>query len=198
MKEKTLYLLRHGQTTHDGLYVGSTDCHLSDFGIEQITKLKHYKNFGSVNCVYSSPLSRCLETFHNLDLQNSLLIDNDLREIDFGDWEGLSFQEIYNNHRQQFDLWCETPKEFSFPKGEALSGFNERIEKVANKLKGINGNEILVIAHGGVISHLICYLLELSPAKAGSFKIETGKFTQLSIYPDNNVLKFLNKGPSTR
>lgn len=195
MHEKTIYLLRHGQTTHDGLYVGSTDCNLSKYGENEIRSLANFTYFNNVDLVVSSPLKRCLQTFRLLKLNHELIIEDDLKEIDFGLWEGLSFEEIYKDHRLMFDQWCAEPDKFCFPDGECLQTFQDRIKGVARKLQTSKEKEILISAHGGVISHLLCALLDLPISKANIFKIETGKFAQLSMYNDSAVLHYLNKGP---
>ncbi len=107
----TLYLIRHGETegSETKRYKGSIDVPLSEKGIEQIKKTSVFisaeaqkRRRGNVGAVYCSPLSRALKSAEIIAEPHGLkpVVINDLRERNFGIWEGMSFAEIKEKYPQ--------------------------------------------------------------------------------------------------
>ena len=191
-KKKIVYLIRHGETVLNGLYVGSTDVFLTDKGREQVVRTGKILAVEQINHIYCSPMKRCLETKNLLHLNYPMEIDENLREIDFGRWEGKSFEEITTTDQELVDNWQTSGENFCFPDGECLKTFNRRVENFSRKLLLATEERILVIAHGGTIRQLLCIFLGLSPEKKMIFQIRPGHFSTVTLFGELGVLTNLN------
>lgn len=149
-------LIRHGETEWNtlGRFQWCTDIALSKNGIEQAILLKNRLN-GDFDYIYSSPLSRALETAKILtsDTDKEVIIAPEIREIHFGEWEGLTIHEIKEKYPDKFKEWRSDKKE-SYICGGDLS-----IHNAANRAKDCileivskhKGKKVAIIAHGGII-----------------------------------------------
>lgn len=191
---RKLFLLRHGHTPITGTYVGSTDIELSDLGVEQIRNLATITDFQSVTQVIASPMLRCVQTFEHLKLLQPIEYQEDLREIDFGLWEGLTFQEVLAQYPEECDEWFAKPNSFRFPQGESIVEFTARISNITQLLDRYVDQDLLIVAHGGVIRYLICLLLEIPFEKFNQFRLDVAHYTMIEMYEDSAVLSELNKG----
>jgi broad specificity phosphatase PhoE len=114
--------------------------------------------------VYSSPRSRALESARILSAaaSSSVEVVEDLREIDFGDFEGLSYDAIAARYPDLYRQWMETPTEVRFPNGENLSEMRSR---VLNAFAGIQraraGQTVAIVSHGGVNRILLAWALQM-------------------------------------
>ena len=97
MKNKDVYLLRHGATLLHGRYVGSTDVSLAPEGREQVLRTAELLAGKQIEQIFCSPMKRCLETLNLLNLDTSSEIDENLREIDFGRWGETQFRRNCQN-----------------------------------------------------------------------------------------------------
>lgn len=191
---KEIFLLRHGKTEIPGRYIGSTNVSLSDEGREDISRFK--KNLESIEFdeILCSPLKRCLQTSEILGMENVIKIDERIREIDFGRWEGKSFKEICVLDADLVEQWNQQGTSFIFPEGEGMPDFIQRIHDFAKEISLLSGQKILIIAHGGVIRHLICRFLNLPSEHYLYFKIDPGKITTIELYSHGGVMTALNHG----
>jgi broad specificity phosphatase PhoE len=190
--EKRIYLLRHGETLLNGRYVGSTDVELSADGRAMIADLAHFFSDKIIDQVYCSPMKRCLDTFMLLEIDGDVEIDEDLREIDFGLWEGLSFDEIVEKNRELVDEWSAAGDGFSFPAGESVKDFGGRVERFSRKIIESEKNSILIVAHGGTLRYLLCLFLGLDPEKKMVFAVTPGCLSEIILYDSGGVLAGFN------
>lgn len=183
-----LYLIRHlpCDSPKVGAFYGSTDLDLTG-KLSEIEVLK--QNFGSEFAFYTSPMKRCRRSAKILFPQQKFIELNQAREVDFGDWEGLTFDEINQLDPQAVKQWAENP-DFCFPQGESLKAFEERIKCLAAELS--THDKVVLMSHGGVIRHLICYYLGLSFNQSLLFQVDLASLTHLQIFDnDKGVLKGL-------
>ncbi len=192
MQAKELYFLRHGATGLQGRYIGATDVPLSRQGREQVRKTGLLLREKGVTKIFCSPLLRCRQTLEELELAGTCRFREQLREIDFGRWEGKEFTEIIHSDQPLVDLWVADPLHFCFPDGESLHSFTRRIALFIPELSNAAEDIILVVAHGGVIRHLICLLLGLSVDNYLLFDVEPGSFCSIRLYPEGGVLTGFN------
>lgn len=155
-KMTRIFLVRHGETEWNKSmrYQGHRDIHLSDEGRRQAEKIAARLSKENIDAAYSSDLSRALETaktiskFHNLTVN----IVTELKETNFGRWEGLTYKEIDEQFHEVMDGWRTNPLETKIPGGESLGDVAKRcrtgMEKIINENPGKN---VLVVAHGGII-----------------------------------------------
>ena len=116
----------------------------------------------------------------------------DLREIDFGRWEGLLFAEIAPGDSELVKRWSAWDREFAFPDGEAVAGFLARTGAVAERLAARPEETVLVVAHGGVIRALICHLLKLPPQNYLLFDVKPARLATLDLFSEGAVLTGFN------
>jgi broad specificity phosphatase PhoE len=189
---KTIYLLRHGDIDGRGRYIGSTDLPLSDRGRRQVLALAPSLAHTPINAVLCSPMRRCRETWESLSLPAPGKLCADLREADFGRWEGLRFAEIAAADSGLVDRWATADPSFAFPGGESLIDFRQRVTAAWEMMRGVDGDCLLVISHGGVIRHLLCLALDLPWEKHLLFEIGLASCTTLALYSAGAVLTGLN------
>lgn len=192
MPTKRIHLIRHGatETRYQGRYIGSTDVSLSPEGRQQAFELACRVDRCSGHVLLSSPLQRCREsaTLACVSQVNTLLIDRELREIDFGRWEGMTFAEIQQQFPQEVIAWAELRSDFSFPGGDNLGAFMERMQRMKQRLCSLQDQEILLFTHGGVIRFLLCLFLGRPLQDYLSFQIPPASVTTLVYNGEHAML----------
>jgi probable phosphoglycerate mutase len=154
-----IYLIRHGETTwnREKRLQGHLDIGLNERGYWQADRLGEYLANRSVAAVVSSDLSRAVDTakavakHHELDLQ----YDQRLRERHYGLMQGLSHDEIADKHPRNHLAWKNREINFQPESGESLQQFYDRvIESAVYWAKKYEGQDIAMVAHGGVLDCL--------------------------------------------
>ncbi|MDF2504692.1 histidine phosphatase family protein [Clostridium sp.] len=152
----SILLIRHGETEWNALgkFQGSKDIELSNAGILQATFLKK-KTQDNFDSIYCSPLKRAFKTAQILcdDTNLKPVIVKQLREIDFGEWEGLTLKEIKANYPEKFRTWTTDAMNAPLCGGDhTLRLASIRAKDAVLKIAKENNNKkVLVVAHGGII-----------------------------------------------
>ena len=158
-----LLLARHGQTEwhRDNRYVSRTDIGLSETGHKEAQMLAHRAAEESPDLILCSPLKRARMTARpaaeacGVDFE----IDERLRELDFGEWEGKTFAEIREETPDLPELFQESAKH-GFPGGEPLSEGAGRFLKVFTDLHGSHGGKtVLIVTHNTLLRLGLCRML---------------------------------------
>lgn len=160
MKGYHLSLFRHGRTraNNEGVYIGSTDYPLTDMGSAELAgKLDSYE-YPRVQRVYSSPLCRCTETAEILFPEHEIYTIEELRELNFGLFEGKSALELVG--REDYRTWIKGgAPDVRPPEGESAEELCIRSYKAIGRiLMDMMENDFshcAVITHAGVISNLL-------------------------------------------
>ena len=151
--DRTITLIRHGRTSgnREKRYVGATDEALSSEG-ELDIKTRHYPN---ADIVFSSPMIRCLQTAKIIYPDQEPIVIPELRETDFGRFEGKNYQELSGD--KEYQAWIESNGEAPFPGGESRSQASSRTMKGFEKLLALSQDyeNISVVAHGGTIMAIL-------------------------------------------
>lgn len=197
-------LIRHGSIGSD-LYqrlIGSTDVPLSEEGRRQSRRLISALRERSGSTFYCSPLRRAQETARAaLDpYPAEMVLDRDLKEIDFGQWEGMTFEQVNARDADAVGRWASGAVEFAFPGGETIAGFAERVERAARRMAADDTETVVAFTHGGVIRHLICHYLGLPFSNHSlAFEIHYASITTVQIFDDGKgVLTGLNLAPTEK
>ena len=147
---KRIFLIRHGLPEFpegQRQCVGSTDIPLSTAGAAQAAEMA--RTLPQVSAVFSSPLTRAVETARAVCSEYTVL--DGLRELDYGQWEGLSFPEIRQNYPELYAARGGDPR-LQPPGAESneagLSRFSAAMEDAARRSPG----DLAVVAHGGIIA----------------------------------------------
>ncbi len=187
-----IYLLRHGRTVRPGTYTGLTDIELSDTGRKQVVSLQPVLAEAVFDQCYCSPLKRCRETFALLELETACSVDEQLREIDFGQWEGLRFDQVEQRFPGQIDRWSCLQEAFGFPGGDEIGQFNHRVCCWFDKLLKNKFNRVLIVSHAGVIRTAICHLLAIDLSCVFAFSIGEAGLARVVISDGFGRLEYLN------
>lgn len=149
-----LVFLRHGATYGNTFhrYIGITNEPLLQ---ESIDKLKN-RQYPHADVVYCSPLQRCIQTAKIAYEGKDIIIDNDLCECNFGDFENKNHSELINN--KDYEKWLKSDKEDAFPNGERPEEFKKRccdcFEKIIADIKE-KDITIAFVVHGGIIMSIL-------------------------------------------
>lgn len=155
-------LLRHSLTKENeaGKYIGWTDSHLSKKGRDLVlARKKNYKKtqeFEAVDLIVTSDLERAKETA-SLLFDGPLRVESRFREMNFGIFEGKSYEELKNN--PVYQAWLNALHTYKIPKGESSKEVAARVlQAFKDLLKQMRAEEkkhVVIVTHGGVIRHLI-------------------------------------------
>jgi alpha-ribazole phosphatase len=161
-----IYFLRHGQTEQNlrKTYYGKNDCRLTQDGIKQMKRARKCINNINFDKVFVSERIRAKESA-KLVLDKSIYelatVDNRINEIDFGDFECKTYDEIQKLYPKEVEIWDNDWKGFTPPNGENYISLYKRVKSFIQDLKDMEeyNDNILVITHGGVIRAMYCYIL---------------------------------------
>lgn len=169
-----LYLIRHGQTMWnvDGRIQGKTDIPLNDTGLCQADLLsaameERVVENGPVTAVFSSPLKRAEQTATIVAARISLPVISvkELKEVDFGLWEGLTWDMIHRRYQEDFAVWDRNPTEGTPTGGEDREGCKARCRKGMEYILDHSRGDIMIVAHGGILVFVVDYLLRAQTQK---------------------------------
>jgi alpha-ribazole phosphatase len=191
-----LVLVRHGYVgeRYDGRFVGSSDLPLAERGLAQVATLASpARAFDSAKFL-CSPMLRARETADAMLKPIGLTYEvvPDLREIDFGQWECKTFDEISASDPADVDKWAEYASDFAFPGGESISGFNARVRECGERISNEPIETVVAVAHGGVIRGLICHFLGLDLRNYLLFDVKPASISKIAIHDGKGVLTQLN------
>jgi alpha-ribazole phosphatase/probable phosphoglycerate mutase len=162
-----IFLVRHGETAwnREFRYQGISDIPLSDEGLEQARRLGLRFAGVTPDRVMASPLSRARRTAEVIMEHNGaeadIVIRDELKELSFGIWEGLTVSEINEIDGDTFSKWRETPFACVPEGGESFPEVFARSKSFAEEITaaGSPGWDTLIVAHGGVLRTLASALM---------------------------------------
>ncbi len=183
-----IYLIRHGETmwNREKRLQGHIDIGLNDIGHQQADRLAKSLVDKKIAAIISSDLSRAIDTAKPIALhhQLELHLDPALRERHYGVMQGLSHQEIAEHHPENHQAWKKRDIHFQPENGESLAQFNDRVvTAIASWAKKYAGQEIAIVAHGGVLDCLNRAARKVSLDVARDFEILNASLNTL-IYRD--------------
>lgn len=156
----TIDLIRHGEPAGGPMFRGSQDDPLSDFGWQQMQAA--ISDNDEWDLVVTSPLLRCRQFAEQLavDRQLPLKQDERLREISFGDWEGMTADAIMADAPEALSRFWNDPVAHPPPGGEIMGEFHARVRDAWHHwcLKA-QGQRVLVVCHGGVIRMILAEVM---------------------------------------
>jgi alpha-ribazole phosphatase len=183
-----LVLIRHCEPEGDvrGRCYGSLDVGLSDAGRAHARELATRL---SADAVWTSPRLRARETA--APLGPSPLVDDDLRELDFGDLEGRTFDEIAANEPQLYRAWMETPTQVRFPGGESYGDLKARALRSLARI-GAEHEGAIVVTHGGVIRAGLAEWLAIPDEAIFRIDVRYGGITVVEHVGGTPIVRMVN------
>ena len=192
-----VYLVRHGQTEWNKklTFRGRRDIPLNERGRQEAKAIAEVLKYKRIDAIYTSPLRRSIETaeptarfFHLGVVPVEGLID-----ISYGDWEGLTFNEVKKRYKDQYKKWEKRPEKVRFPNGETLDEVRERSFCAFKDILNANpGKSILIIPHRVINKVLICASLGLGNSHFWEIKQDPGCINLIEYSNDRFVLSVMN------
>ncbi|WP_030774322.1 bifunctional RNase H/acid phosphatase [Streptomyces sp. NRRL F-2664] len=197
----TFVLLRHGETalTPQKRFSGSggSDPELSPAGRRQAAAVAEaLAARGTVQAVVSSPLLRCRETAQAVAdrLGLGVTVEQGLREVDFGAWEGLTFAEVRDRFPDDLQAWLDSPKAAPTGGGESFAAATRRIAATRDRLLAEHaGRTVLLVTHVTPVKILVRLALGAPPESLFRMELSAASLSAVAYYADGNAsVRLLN------
>lgn len=189
-----LILVRHGETAwNEALrYQGRSDMPLNDVGRWQAQQLAQRLAAQALTAVYTSPLSRAVETAQRIAEPHGLAVQKEpaLREMDFGEWEGRTHAEIDAADGKRLAEWWANPGRQAPPGGETLEAVANRIRNWLFHLQRAHNSKdhIVAVSHTGPIKAVLCQALQWDLRQHWQVRIDRASLTTLALTPQGAIL----------
>jgi probable phosphoglycerate mutase len=196
---KTIYLIRHGEiaATSPRRFIGRTDLPLTEKGREQIAVLGQYLSTCRIEKIVCSPLSRCQESGQILSRYLGLSIEtqHNLSEINLGDWEGLTVDEIKAKYPGAYEERGKDLPGYRPLGGESFHDLLDRVWPAFMQIVEASPSQTAVVAHAGVNRVLLCHILGIPLTQMFRFEQNYGYFNVISVDKTHLKVESLNSRP---
>lgn len=185
-----IVLIRHGETeaNRDGIF-GTPQTRLTQKGLDQARLSARAAQDLGIDKVLVSPYKRALDTMACLGLEGE--IEEDIREISLGIIEGYSYEDFYEEYKEEADSWTQDFINYRLDQGESVVDAYARVEKVLDRLIEEDQDTILV-CHEGVIRLALSTIFE-DPNLFFRFKSDNLGFTRIRVEAGYKYIDFLNR-----
>lgn len=198
MTKLQIDLLRHGETTLSHTLRGHLDDDLTEQGwLQMQSTIQQYMTTPvDWDVIISSPLRRCRCFAEHLANQLGLpmRVNEHIKEMYFGDWEGISTQAIYEAEPQRLANFWKFPTQYHAPNGESLIQFQQRVmcgfDEIYEQMQRQDWNKALVVTHGGVIKLLTCLAQQQNLDDLLKMPAELGKLYSFSLSKYHEQMQF--------
>jgi alpha-ribazole phosphatase len=192
-----LVLVRHAEPAEEarGRCYGRLDVGLSPNGRLQCDRLARRLAGDRVDSVVSSPRHRALETARAIARAHDLVptISEGLQELDFGDIEGRSYDEIAASHPRLYAQWMSAPTTVRFPGGESYDELRRRVgASLATLREAHAGERVVAVTHGGVIRAVLAEILELPSERVFRLSVDPASITRVEWLEGEPVVRVVN------
>jgi alpha-ribazole phosphatase len=191
-------LVRHGQVQGYERFpiYGRTDVELTEAGLLQFEHLAERLRLTRIGAIYSSDLKRSVEGARIIGRYHDVphLVRPELREIHFGDWEGLSLQDLRERFPEKIQSRMADPVRFRAPgDGETVAELSKRvIACVADVLNAQDGHDLLIVGHGAVNRVILCEALGLDLRYMFRLQQDYGCLNIIDYFPDSTLVRLVN------
>jgi broad specificity phosphatase PhoE len=192
-----LLLVRHGITDFNSTrrFAGYSDVEMSAAGYRQVEQLRDYLADEKIDAIYSSDLRRALATAEVIAAGRKLDIVacSELREVNYGDAEGLTFDEIKRLYPKLAESIANFDLRLEFPGGEHFAGFIKRTCGFLDRLaKPETSETVLIVSHSGPLRALVCHLMGIDQSHWRQFRIDNASLSIVETYPKRVIISLLN------
>ena len=192
-----VYLVRHGQTAWNvgEIFRGRADIPLDETGKHEVHLAGETLKDETLHAVYSSPLSRSMETAENIAKFHDISVTplDAIIDISYGEWEGLDNQEVQQKYPDLHALWLTEPHKVLFPGGESLDEVRSRTMTALGDLLAKHQDEnFALVAHRVPNKVICCALLGLDNSHFWRIQQDTAS-TNLFVYRNGQwIISYLN------
>jgi alpha-ribazole phosphatase/probable phosphoglycerate mutase len=195
-----LILVRHGapEAAASGRCYGALDVGLSTEGVAQAARTAAWLA-GAPLAAVSSPRRRALDTAAPIARAHALevRVEPALRELDFGELEGLTYDEVARRHPALWAEWMARPTEVTFPGGESYAMLRARVLAAADGLRRAHtGSAIALVAHGGSLRTIVADALGLADADVFRIDLSYAAVSVVDWLGATPAVRLLNLAPS--
>jgi alpha-ribazole phosphatase len=188
-----LLLIRHAEPDEDarGRCYGRLDVGLSPVGLATAARLAESLRDVELDAVYVSPRLRAVQTA--AALRGQAIVDDRLRELDFGELEGRTYDEIEREQPDFFHRWMETPTLVQFPGGESYAHLRERVAAAVADVVAANiDRTAALVSHGGVIRAALAVALGLPDDRAFALDVAYARVSVVDWFGETPVVRLVN------
>lgn len=190
-----LILVRHGETlsNRENRVQGITDIELSEHGCRQAEKLADALRSESIEGIVSSPLKRAYQTaqaigkFHNISIE----VEQNLQELNHGDFENVSIEELKEKHLPFIKRWFLDPASVVMPNGESLHDVQTRAWSAIEKIID-NSKNMLVVSHSMTIMTILCKIRNMELSFAREVRVDVASKTIVEFEGGKGIITVLN------
>lgn len=180
-----IYLVRHTTPNIEkGICYGQTDLDICDTFEEEVTVV--LSNLGEIEHakVYSSPLKRCVKLAKTIS--TNIIEDHRLKEIHFGDWELIKWDDI---NRADLDDWMNDYVNKKVPNGESCLELYQRNIEFFNEIVQLNHAKTVIVCHAGVIRSILAFVNNTPIEDSYNIKIDYGQVFKMTKTHNNYIIK---------
>lgn len=189
--------VRHGETcwNHSKRYQGHSDIPLNETGLQQAKRVARRLARETISAVYSSDLRRAVQTAEVIAEEHSLhpIVSPELREVNFGLWEGLTYEEIMATWPDVLSTIYSRPGSVLIPEGESFYDVQRRTAIGLSKCIANHHEEtIVLVSHGGTMRVLLCDALGLPIERMWSLRQDSTGINIVEYFADMTVVSLIN------
>ncbi|MCD8414688.1 alpha-ribazole phosphatase [Tenacibaculum dicentrarchi] len=173
-----IILVRHTTPNIEkGICYGQADIGVIDTFLEEVQPiLKEVPLSDTETSYYSSPLKRCKLLAEQLS--DTIIFDDRLKELDFGDWELKKWDDI---NKPELDIWMNDFVNITVTNGESYIDLHNRTVEFLNELKSLKKQRIVIVTHAGVIRSLWAYVNNISLENSFDLKLKYGDIIKFTL-----------------
>jgi alpha-ribazole phosphatase len=195
--ETVLWLIRHPEPEQSaqGLCYGSLDVRLSPEGIQQADAIGQALADQRFDAIYSSPSLRCIEAAGRIAAGKCCAVQplDAIRELNFGAFEGRSYDEIAARYPELYRDWMERPTDTQFPGGETFRQMSDRVMGITRTLLARHeGNNIIFITHGGPIRVILADVLGMPVRNIFRIGQRHGAVNRIRYSGGSSIVELMN------
>lgn len=192
-----LYLVRHGETdwNKENRCQGCIDIELNEEGIRQAKAVASRLKDEEIDIIYSSTLKRAFRTAEiiNTCINKEIIKDSSLNEINFGEWEGLTFDEMKLRPDYNYNEWRLNPHRVTFPGEGSLQKVSDRCLGFVKEIINSNSDKnILIVSHGGILKLVVLGILGIGLDAYSKFYMANASLSIIVLDKTRAYLKVLN------
>ncbi len=195
-----LFLIRHGETVNTQgntfRYNGHLDVDITEEGKRQLQRVAERLRSRPLKGIYSSDLKRAKKGAEEIAKFFPHIRREefpDLREVKQGLWEGLTLKEVWEQYPEEAQKKFSDYVHYRIPGGENLIEAQQRsVAVIKHLVKRHHGEEFSIVAHGGINSLIICWVLELDLRHVFNLRQDFGALNVIEFFEDGKSLRVLN------
>jgi broad specificity phosphatase PhoE len=192
-----LYIIRHGQTAwnKEEVFRGTKDIPLNDVGKKEAQALGAYLKDVSFDAIYTSPLSRAVQTAEAVARPVGITprVEAALIDLNFGSWQGVSHDEVKMKFPDLYRLWKNAPDQVKFPEGESLNDVSSRVDALLKKLLKDHTDQVVgLFSHRVVCKVLLCRLLGLDLSRFWNIQQSTACLNRFRFHERGWICELIN------